>query len=72
MILVTKDRSQEPAAPEGFAAWFAGLEVVAADGTAPLSAAWNKSPAEFKAFAAKHRLSEWNAMKATAAGVGRG
>lgn len=67
-----KDRSDEPQAPEGFAAWFAGLEVFASDGTAALAAAWESSRAEFKKHAAKHRLSEWNAMKATAAAVGRG
>lgn len=65
-------KSGKPDPPAGFDDWLADLAATADEGTDKLQAAWKDSPKPLKDYAAKHRLTEWNALKAKAAGVKRG
>jgi hypothetical protein len=59
----SSEKYKQPAAPEGYDAWWAVLEGLAKDGFAPLSSAWNKSKQEFCTYNAKYEKHKWDALK---------
>jgi hypothetical protein len=58
--------SQAPDAPEGFDPWFAALQSLATEGWGALGDAWNKSRPDLKNYITRHRVADWNALKAQA------
>lgn len=63
------ETSQAPDAPDGFDAWYAALQAVATESMPALSAAFNKSKAEFRNYLTKHRLADWHGLKQQASRV---
>lgn len=65
------ERAGKPdvAVPDGFEAWSAALEAVATEGTAALTAAFNKSPEVHRKHLLKHHAAAWAALKTRAAKV---
>lgn len=58
-----------PTAPDGYAAWWASMEKLAAKGFSELEAAWRdkaKTPGLFKNYLTKHNREGWEALKAQA------
>ncbi len=62
---------KHPEAPEGYDAWFATLEGVAADGMAAFAPAWNNSKPEFRAYLSKTAPKQLAHLKSTAAKPGK-
>lgn len=55
-----------PAAPDGYAAWWAVMTGLADDSFSALETAWGKSAGAFKSYATRHNKDEWEALKAKA------
>lgn len=64
--------SERPAPPDGFAAWWQGLQAAAARGLKAFEPAWECSEAAFKNYAMKHQRQDVNALKRTAASIKQG
>lgn len=58
--------SQAPDGPDGFDDWFDDMNSLASEGWAKLSAAWNTAKPSYKNHVSRHRVAEWNSMKARA------
>jgi hypothetical protein len=50
--------------PEGFQDWWTDMIAVADEGEEALRQAWTSSPAHLRAYATKHKATEWAALKA--------
>lgn len=62
---------QKPGPPEGFDAFWAVLEGLAANGITELTQAFSKGSAAFKTYAVGPHKAEWDALKAKAQKAGR-
>lgn len=58
---------QDDVVPAGFAAWWEGMQDVAAEGSAALKKAWAAARPEYRQFVAKYHNEKWDALKARAA-----
>lgn len=59
----------EVSAPDGYDGWLTDMEAVADEGIGKLTAAWNKSKAEYRAFIVATNKGAWDRLKAKASKV---
>ena len=65
----TSEKNKQPESPEGYDAWFATLEGIVTEGMPAFSAAWNKSPENFRSFLSKTAPKVLAALKTKAGKV---
>ena len=63
------EKHKQPEAPEGYDAWFAALESVAASGMKDFAPAWNKSKDEYRKYLSQTAPKMLASLKTKAAGV---